>query len=106
MTAKDKARLEAEATVVKAVAHPTRLLVVHAVARAPQNVCDLTKAAGVDITTVSKHLSILRAAGIICSTKRGQQVFYSLNCPCVLDFLRCITKVMTSVTHSRMRLLK
>ena len=106
MTAKEKERLEAEAAVVKTLAHPTRLLIVHAVARTPRCVRDLTALVGTDITTVSKHLSILRAAGIVVSTKRRQQVFYSLNCPCVLEFLRCVTKVMTSVTHSRMRLLK
>ena len=106
MTAKERALLTAKAAVIKTLAHPTRLLIVHEVAQAPRNVRDLTKVADADITTVSKHLSILRGAGIIGSTKRGQQVFYALNCPCVLEFLRCVTKVMTSVTNDRMRLLK
>jgi len=106
MTAKEKERLAAEAGVIKTLAHPTRLLMVHAVARMPRCVRDLATITGADITTVSKHLSILRAAGIVSSTKRRQQVFYSLNCPCVLEFIRCVSKVMASVTRDRMRLLQ
>ena len=43
--------------------------------------------------TVSRHLSILRNAGILADDKRGLQVFYSLRVPCVLNFFKCVEAV-------------
>ncbi|MDZ7794685.1 MAG: hypothetical protein U5P10_13655 [Spirochaetia bacterium] len=40
---------------------------------------------GADISTVSKHLSLLKAAGIVRREKQGTHVYYSLTCPCVID---------------------
>ena len=93
MTAKTEARLKAQAKVLKALAHPTRLLLVEELARKSRCVCELTKVAGLDISTVSKHLSLLRNAGIVDDDKRGQQVFYSLKTPCVLNFFQCVESV-------------
>lgn len=42
------------------------------------------------MSTVSKHLSVLRNAGIISSRKHNNQVFYSLLCPCVLNMYECV----------------
>lgn len=55
--------------------------------------CELTEMVGVDVSTISKHLSILREAGIIASDKRGLQVFYRLLTPCVLKLFTCVEKV-------------
>ena len=57
-------------------------------------VCELTEMIGDDISTVSKHLALLKKAGIICDDKRGNQVFYRLCVPCILDFFRCIETVI------------
>jgi len=48
---------------------------------------------GADTSTVSKHLSILKAAGIVEAEKRGLQVFYSLKVPCILNFFGCVLQV-------------
>ncbi len=93
MTAKTEARLKAQAKILKALAHPTRLLLVEELAQRTKCVCELTEAAGLDISTVSKHLSLLRNAGIVDDDKRGQQVFYSLKTPCVLNFFHCVESV-------------
>ena len=65
MTTKTQERLKAQAKVLKALAHPTRLLLVEELARKTRCVCELRDAAGLDISTVSKHLSLLRNAGIV-----------------------------------------
>jgi len=44
----------------------------------------------VDISTISKHLSILKKEGIVIEDKRGKNVYYSLNCPCVLTLFDCV----------------
>ena len=65
MTTKTQERLKAQARMLKALAHPTRLLLVEELARKTRCVCELRDAAGLDISTVSKHLSLLRNAGIV-----------------------------------------
>jgi ArsR family transcriptional regulator len=49
---------------------------------------------GADFSTVSKHLSILREAGIVIDEKRGKQVFYRLRVPCILNFMHCVEDVI------------
>lgn len=84
-------RNTARARVVKAMAHPTRLFVVDELSRHGQRcVCELTKMIGADMSTVSRHLTVLKNAGVICDEKHGQQVFYRLTMTCVLGFLDCV----------------
>jgi DNA-binding transcriptional ArsR family regulator len=90
---KTKAHFEAKARIVKAMAHPTRLFIVDELSRRERCVCELTEMIGADTSTVSKHLSILKAAGIVSDDKRGLQVFYSLKVPCILDFFGCVLQV-------------
>ena len=96
MDAKQKARYEARAGVIKAMGHPTRLFIVEELSRGERCVCELTEMVGADVSTVSKHLSVLRNAGIVQDEKRGSQVFYSLLVPCVLNFFSCVESVLES----------
>ena len=89
-----QARFEARAKIVKAMAHPTRLFMVEELAKGERCVCELTEMVGADMSTVSKHLSVLKAAGILDDKRRGSQVFYALRCPCVLNFFACVETVM------------
>lgn len=84
---------EAKAGILKALAHPTRLFLVDVLYREEKNVRDLTNLVGVDISTVSKHLGVLKRAGIVKDERRGLQVFYSLRIPCVIDFFQCLDSV-------------
>lgn len=85
--------LERRTTVMKALAHPSRLRMVDALAAGELCVCDLQALVGADLSTVSKHLSLLKAAGIVLSEKRAQQVFYRLRVPCLLSFFSCVDAV-------------
>lgn len=85
--------LERRTQVMKALAHPSRLRMVDALSSGERCVCDLQVLVGADLSTVSKHLSLLRAAGIVLSEKRGQQVFYRLRVPCLLSFFTCVDAV-------------
>lgn len=78
------------AQVFKALAHPTRVLVVAALERGERCVCDLAELADCDMSTMSNHLTVLRHAGVVECERRGSQVFYRLVRPCVLQMLRCL----------------
>jgi DNA-binding transcriptional ArsR family regulator len=95
--AERKKLYEARARVIKAMAHPTRLFIVEELSKGEHCVCDLTEMVKADISTVSKHLSILKNAGIIKDDKRGTQVFYALKVPCVLNFFTCVESVLESM---------
>ena len=94
MTRKEHDLFEARAGILKALAHPTRLYLVDVLSRGERCVRDLTKMVGDDMSTVSKHLSVLKSAGIVRDEKRGAEVFYSLRMGCVMGFFGCIEAVL------------
>jgi len=67
---------------------------VDVLARGERCVCELTGMVGADTSTVSKHLSVLKAAGIVSDEKRGLQVFYTLKMPCVVKVFDCVGDVV------------
>jgi DNA-binding transcriptional ArsR family regulator len=85
---------EMKAKIIKALAHPSRLMMVDALAEGEKCVCELTELVGADISTVSKHLSVMKNAGIVDDRKAGQQVFYRLRVPCIIKFFGCVEAVM------------
>jgi DNA-binding transcriptional ArsR family regulator len=101
MELRNRERYEARAKIIKAIAHPTRLFIIDELSRGERCVCELTAMIGADTSTVSKHLSLLKAAGLVSDDKRGLQIFYRLRCPCVMDFLGCVESIMqnTARTH-------
>jgi ArsR family transcriptional regulator len=92
-----RTQMEARARVMKALAHPSRLFIVDELSRGERSVCELTEMIGADVSTVSKHLSLLKRAGVVLDERRGQQVFYRLRVPCILNFFGCIEAVLAEV---------
>ncbi len=90
------ALVEAKAKILKALAHQTRLYIVEELAKGEKCVCEFVEEVGADFSTVSKHLSLLKEAGIVQVDKRGQKVFYSLKVPCIINFLDCIEAIIKS----------
>ncbi|HKL24788.1 MAG TPA: metalloregulator ArsR/SmtB family transcription factor [Desulfuromonadales bacterium] len=101
-----KTVLAARATVLKAMAHPTRLYIIEELSRQERSVCDLTAQVGVDVSTVSKHLSVLRQAGIVSDDKRGNQVFYKLRVPCIMNFFDCVESVLAARSQEYAQLME
>ena len=87
---------EARAKIMKAMAHPSRLMMVDALSHGEQCVCELTALVGHDMSTVSKHLKVLKDAGIVEGEKRGKQAYYRLKVPCVLNFFHCMESVVAA----------
>ena len=78
------------ADVFKALGHPARVRMLRALVGGEKCVCDLVKATGLGWSTVSRHLSVMKAAGVLADEKRGKQVIYRLELPCVGRFLACL----------------
>jgi ArsR family transcriptional regulator len=82
--------IEAQSAVFKALGHPARLRMVRALGQGEKCVCELRDLVDLDMSTVSKHLSVLRNAGVVASEKRGNWMHYRLVLACVPGFLSCL----------------
>ena len=94
MDDKKKSGLATRAKVFKALAHPSRLFILEQLTEGERCVCELTEMIGADMSTISKHLSVLKNAGVIQDEKRGLQVYYSLKMPCISGFFQCVGEVL------------
>lgn len=79
-----------QASILKAIAHPSRLAIIDAIKDKELCVCELQEIVGSDISTVSKHLSVLKNAGLVAQRKENNRVFYKLRYKCILSFISCI----------------
>lgn len=77
-------------SVIKALAHPTRLRIIEFLSAGPRCVSAIQAEVGSDISTISKHLSLMRRAGWVSCEKRGLHISYHIACNCLEDFLRCV----------------
>ena len=82
------------AQIIKAMAHPSRLAMLDALSEGERCVCDLQKIVGSDMSTVSKHLTVMKAAGLVEDRKEGLWVHYRLRVPCILKFMSCVEAVI------------
>lgn len=86
---------EMRAAVAKALAHPTRLRIVDLLQNESEVcVCDIVEQVGEGQSTISKHLAVLKDAGILDSRKYGLMVYYRLKATCVSGFFDCLDKVL------------
>ncbi len=89
-----KAQYAARARIAKALAHPSRLLILDAIADGEKCVCALTELVAADQSTVSKHLAILKQAGLIVDRKEGSKTFYGTRICCLQGFWDCVETVL------------
>ena len=95
-----------QAEIIKTLSHPVRIFIVTALAKEDICVCDLTQKIGYSMSTVSKHLNVLKTAGIVETKKLKNNVYYHLKCKCVLNFLDCAGKVLNSCIKQKVKLAK
>jgi len=99
-----QAKVRAE--ILKALAHPVRVLIVETLSKGDQCVCELNKLADIDQSNISRHLAVLKKAEIVTDLRDGMKVFYHLCCPCILNALQCAVGVMKTKDKNRRLLLK
>jgi DNA-binding transcriptional ArsR family regulator len=106
MFEQERALCEAKSKILKALAHPTRLWMVEQLRAEERCVCQFADEISADFSTVSKHLAVLREAGIVAHEKRGKQVFYRLKMACVMDLLGCVEGVIREQATAQTALVK
>ena len=99
-------KFEARARILRALGNPNRLLILDELSDGKKCVAELTEAVGLDMSTISKHLSVLKGVGLISGERQGTQVFYSLLAPCVLGFFNCVESVMEAQVQHQIELVR
>jgi len=105
MDAKTSQKYNRRSQVIKALAHPSRLYIVDRLAEREYCVNELTSLIGSEMSTVSKHLSVLKNAGVVKDEKRGASIYYSLRVPCILNFFKCADAVLDAIRKEQSSIL-
>lgn len=85
---------ESRARILKAMAHPVRLMIIELLRDGERSFSEIKENFSLDKSTVSKHLSILKDAGVVSSRRIGTEVIYRLEITCAVLFFECATKVI------------
>ncbi len=85
---------EIRSKIIKAMAHPVRLMIIECLKDSTRSFSEIFDLFALDKSTVSKHLLVLKEAGIVSSKKSGTDMIYTLEVPCVTDFFGCVTAVI------------
>lgn len=76
-----------KAQLFQALAHPTRIHIIETLADGELSVGEILRRVKVEPTNLSQHLSVLRLKNLVVTRKDGNQVFYSLRDPLIIDAL-------------------
>jgi ArsR family transcriptional regulator len=90
------ARREREAQFLQALAHPVRLQILELLAGGELCGCEIEPQIDLDQSTVSRHLQILKRAGVVAARKDGARVLYRLRDPRVLKVQRLVSESVTA----------
>lgn|SRR5450759_560581 len=96
---------ESRVKIIKAMAHPVRLMVIEFLRGGERPFSAIFSLFQLDKSTVSKHLLVLKEAGIVSSRKTGTETIYKLEVPCVADFFKCATVVIENNVKNQMKCL-
>lgn len=89
----------------KALGDPNRVAILVWLARCgrPCSVSELSSCCPVDLSVVSRHLSILRDAGVVEAERRGRQIFYSARLTDVIERLSALTASLQDAVNYQER---
>ncbi len=93
----EQARIRAD--ILKALGHPVRVLIVDALMAGDRCVCELNDLVDIDQSGLSRHLGILKQAGVVSDRRVGMKVFYHLATPCILKAFECAVEVVRTGTE-------
>lgn len=84
---------KSRADILKALAHPVRVLILDALMEGERCVCELNDLADIDQSNISRHLAVLKKAGVVADRRDGMKVFYRILTPCIINAFNCAAEV-------------
>ena len=88
-----------------ALSDPTRILILYTLSEAPLNVTELTSELGINQTTTSRHLKVLRDRRLVHATRQGTTITYHLSDRRLVQALDLLRSVMQDGLTQRVSLM-
>ena len=85
---------EHKALIYKALAHPLRIQIVEFLAGGEKSVSEIVAHVGAKESNTSRHLAVLKGAGVVGSRKDGMSVLYELRLPCIVNMFSCVDRAI------------
>src|SRR5687767_6041712 len=95
-----------KAEVFQVLAHPTRIHVVQCLRDGEMAVSAILERTGIEPANASQHLALLRTHRLVTSRKEGNQVFYSLRDPMLIDVLDIMRKYFQTHLEESLAILR
>jgi len=95
---------ERKATILKALAHPTRVIIFEALAEGELTAGDISRLLGAKESITSRHLAVMKAAGLVAARKEGLKVYYSNKMPCLLSIFPCLDQAVCVMADEQGRI--
>jgi DNA-binding transcriptional ArsR family regulator len=96
---------QAKAEFFKTLGHPARIRILELLSIREHAVSELLPEVGVEPTSLSQQLAVLRRAGLVISRKEGSAVYYSMTSPQVAELLAVARRILTEVLAGQVELL-
>ena len=95
-----------KAEIFQALAHPTRIAIVEGLRHGERSAGQLIEQLGLERANASQHFAVLRGKQIVTSRKEGNQVFYSLRDPVLIDVLDILKRYFYAQLSQTMSMMK
>lgn len=83
-----------QAKIIKAMAEPKRLELIHLLRGQALNVTDMQQMLGLNQANISQHLMVLREAGVVSTQRNGKEIAYSLADPKIIQAVDLIRDLL------------
>ena len=95
-----------KASIFQALGHPTRIAIIEALRDGELAAGVIIQRLGIEQANASQHLSVLRLKQIVTSRKEGNQVFYSVRDPLIIEVLDTMRRYFQAHIEEAMSMLK
>lgn len=95
-----------KASIFQALSHPTRIAIVEQLRDGELSAGEIIERLGLEQANASQHFAVLRAKHIVTTRKEGNQVFYSVRDPLLIDVLDTMRRYFQAHIGDAMALLQ
>jgi ArsR family transcriptional regulator len=95
----------AKAEFFKTLGHPARIRILELLSEREHQVGEMLREVGVEATSLSQQLAVLRRAGLVTFRREGSAVYYALTSPQVAELLAVARRILTEVLSGQVELL-
>ena len=85
---------ELQAEVYKALANPTRLMIISSLGEGERTVSEIVKELNLSKSNVSQHLNYMKSVGLVCSRKEGRKVYYYISDKRILKAIELVKQAL------------